>query len=155
MNGTFAVTLSSILAADQAAPAGGFNPMNLVLFALFALLIIMMIRKQRKTKAAAQEKQSKLAPGVDIMTNFGLFGHVKSVDSENNKIQLEISPGVVVTVHSQTVAKITEPEDAGLSGTAVPDDASSLTRDLDTPDRSHETVDETVARLNQENNKDN
>ncbi|RAN79773.1 preprotein translocase subunit YajC [Bacillus sp. SRB_336] len=129
--------------------------MNLVLFALFALLIIMMIRKQRKTKAAAQEKQSKLAPGVDIMTNFGLFGHVKSVDSENNKIQLEISPGVVVTVHSQTVAKITEPEDAALSGTAVPDDASSLTRDLDTPDRSHETVEETVARLNQENNKDN
>jgi len=155
MNGILAVTLSSILAADQAAPAAGFNPMNLVLFALFALLIIMMIRKQRKTKAAAQEKQSKLAPGVDIMTNFGLFGHVKAVDTENNKIQLEISPGVVVDVHSQTVSKIIEPEGAALADDSVPDDVSSLTRDLDAPDVSHETVEETVARLNQENKKDN
>ncbi|PYI67445.1 preprotein translocase subunit YajC [Arthrobacter livingstonensis] len=155
MNGTFAVTLSSILAADQAAPAGGFNPMNLVLFALFALLIIMMIRKQRKTKAAAQEKQSKLSPGVDIMTNFGLFGHVKAVDTENNKIELEISPGVVVTVHSQTVAKIIDPADASLSGDSVPDDVSSLTLGLEKRDDSKESAEETLARLNQENNKDN
>ncbi|WP_371130840.1 preprotein translocase subunit YajC [Arthrobacter sp. SDTb3-6] len=149
------MTLSSILAASQAAPAGGFNPMNLVLFALFALLIIMMIRKQRKTKAAAQEKASKLAPGVDIMTNFGLFGHVKAVDTEANKIQLEVAPGVVLNVHSQTVAKIIDPVDASVDGSAVPDDASSLTLNLDKPGTSQETVEETVARLNQENNKDN
>ncbi len=155
MNGTFAVTLSSILAADQAAPAGGFNPMNLVLFALFAVVIIMMFRKQRKTKAAAAEKQSRLAPGVDIMTNFGLFGHVNAVDTENHRIQLEISPGVVVDVHSQTVAKIIEPADATLPDASVPDDVSSLTLGLEKRDAREETADETVARLNKENNKDN
>jgi preprotein translocase subunit YajC len=157
MNGNFAVTLSSILAADPAPAAAGFNPMNLVLFALFGLLIVMMIRKQKKTKAAAQEKQARLAPGVDIMTNFGLFGHVVDVDSENNKIKLEISPGVIVEVHSQTVAKITEPEADSLESvdTSVPDDVSSLTLGLQKRDASGESAEETLARLNKENNKDN
>jgi preprotein translocase subunit YajC len=149
------VTVSSFLAADQAAAAPGGGFMNYILFALFGVLILMMIRKSRKTKAAAQEKQSKLAPGVDIMTNFGLFGHVKDVDQASNKIQLEISPGVVVEVHSQTVAKIIEPEDTALSEESIPDDVSSLTGGLGSGDAGQETVEETVARLNKENNKDN
>lgn len=149
--------LSNILAADTAAAASTFNPMNLVLFALFAVVILMMFRKNKKAKAAAAEKQSKLAPGVDIMTNFGLFGHVVGVDTDNNKVRMEVSPGVVVEVHSQTVAKIMEPEAAVLDGVDanVPDDVSSLTLNLDKSADSKESVEETLARLNKENNKDN
>jgi len=148
------VTLSSILAEAAAPASGGFQPMNYVLFALFGVVIFMMFRKQKKTKAAAQEKQAKLAPGVDIMTNFGLFGHVVAVDAENNKLQLEISPGVTVAVHSQTVAKIIEPETVDIDAT-VPDDASSLTLGLAKDDASMESAEETLARLNKDNNKDN
>ncbi|MGO4384948.1 preprotein translocase subunit YajC [Specibacter sp. RAF43] len=153
--------LSSILAADPAAAPAGFSPMNLVLFAAFGLLIIMMIRKQKKTKAAAAQKQSQLAPGVEIMTNFGLFGHVRGIDTENNKIELEISPGVVVSVHSQTVAKIIDPADAAAGteladlNTSVPDDASSLTAGTEHTDVSGETAEETLQRLNKDTNKDN
>lgn len=149
------MTLSSVLAADQTAPAGG-GIMNYVLFALFAILIIMMFRRSRKTKAAAEEKKSKLAPGVSVMTNFGLFGKVVTIDSAENKIGLEISPGVVVTVHSQTVAKIIEPEaDVVAPETAVvPDDASSLTPDLTKEAPLGETAEETLARLNKDTNKD-
>ncbi|MFQ4149044.1 preprotein translocase subunit YajC [Arthrobacter sp. LAPM80] len=146
------MSFSSILATDPAPQAGLLSPMNLLLFAMFALLIIMMIRKQKKTKAAAQEKRSKLAPGVEMMTNFGLFGKVLAIDEDENKILLEISPGTTATVHSQTVAKIIEPQDVDA---IVPDDASSLTIGLEKKNVEGETVEDSLERLKNENNKDN
>ena len=126
--------------------------MNLLLFAMFGVLIFMMIRKQKKTKATQQEQRSKLAPGVEMMTNFGLFGKVLAIDEDENKILLEISPGTTATVHRQTVAKIIEPQEADVT---VPEDASSLTLGLDKPEASTESADETLRRLNDEKNKDN
>lgn len=146
------MSLSSILAAETPAPAGIFSGANLLLFAMFALLIIMMVRKQRKTKAAAQEQRSKLAPGVDVMTNFGLFGKVLAIDEAENKILLEISSGTTATVHRQTVAKIIEPTEAAA---VVPDDASSLTLDLEKRPEQAESVEDSLERLKNENNKDN
>ena len=141
------------MAETTAAPAPGLlSPMNLLLFAMFGLLIFMMLRKQKKAKAAQQEQRSKLAPGVDMMTNFGLFGKVISIDDEENKIVLEISPGVTATVHRQTVAKIIEPAEAEA---VVPDDASSLTIGLEKKAPEAESVEESLERLNNENNKDN
>lgn len=153
MNGTNTVYLSTVLAADQPAAAAGFNPMNLVLFALFGLVIFMMFRKQKKTKAAAEEQRSKLATGVQVMTNFGLFGKVLSIDEAENKIELELSPGNTAMVHRQTVAKIIEPE--ALETANVPDDVSSLTLGLEKKDASEESAEETLARLNNDKNKDN
>ena len=127
------------------------DPMTLLLFAMFAVLIFMMIRKQRKSKSAQEERRSKLAPGVEIMTNFGLFGKVLSIEEEENKLLLEISPGVTATVHRQTVAKIMDPTDVDA---VVPEDASSLTLGLDKPETA-ESTEETLRRLNNENNKDN
>jgi len=127
--------------------------MNLVLFALFGLVIFMMFRKQKKTKAAAEQQRSQLAPGVHMMTNFGLFGKVLSINEEENKIELELSPGNTATVHRQTVAKIIEPEE--IADAQVPDDVSSLTLGLEKKDVSEESSEETLARLNKENNQDN
>ncbi len=128
------------------------DPMSILLFVMFGLLIFMMMRKQKKAKAAAAEKRSMLAPGVEIMTNFGLFGTVLSIDTEENKILMEISPGTTATVHSQTVAKIIEPQEPE---TVVPDDASSLTLGLEKRDNAGESAEETLERLQNENNKDN
>lgn len=129
------------------------SPMNLLLFAMFGLLIFMMVRKQKKAKAAQQEQRSKLAPGVEMMTNFGLFGKVLSIDEDENKIVLEISPGVTATVHRQTVAKIIEPKED--EEAIVPDDASSLTIGLEKRGTEGESVEESLERLKNENNKDN
>lgn len=143
---------SSILAAETPAAPSLFSGPNLFLFAMFALLIIMMVRKQKKTKAAAAEQRSKLAPGVEMMTNFGLFGTVLSIDEDENKIVLEISPGTTATVHRQTVAKIIEPAQ---DEAVVPDDASALTLDLNKTQDAPESVEESMERLKNENNKDN
>ncbi|MHA7305103.1 preprotein translocase subunit YajC [Arthrobacter sp. TMN-49] len=145
------MSFSSILAAEAAAPASLFSGTNLILFAMFGLLIFMMVRKQKKTKAAAAEQRSKLAPGVEMMTNFGLFGKVISIDEDENKIVLEISPGTTATVHRQTVAKIIAPETAEA---VVPDDASALTPSLEKTEKTGESVEESLERLKNEN-KDN
>ena len=127
--------------------------MNLVLFAMFGLLIFMMLRKQKKAKAAQLEQRAKLAPGVEMMTNFGLFGKVISIDEDENKIVLEIAPGITATVHRQTVAKIIAPEEEAEA--VVPDDASSLTLGLEKQGTDGESVEESLDRLKNENNKDN
>ncbi len=127
--------------------------MNLLLFAMFGLLIFMMLRKQKKAKAAQLEQRAKLAPGVEMMTNFGLFGKVISIDEDENKIVLEISPGITATVHRQTVAKIIAPEEE--SEAVVPDDASSLTLGLEKRGTEGESAEESLERLKNENNKDN
>ncbi|MGG5174310.1 preprotein translocase subunit YajC [Pseudarthrobacter sp. J1763] len=128
----------------------------------------MMFRRNKKAQQAQQTLQSQFAPGVDVMTSFGLYGTIVSMDEENNKVVLELSPGNLATVHRQAVTKIVEPETA-----AVPNDASSLTADevvaeenttandatlnkgpvADAP-VANETPEETLNRLNEQGNKD-
>ncbi len=165
LNERTSAVFTSILAADQP-QAGGFDPMTLILFALFAVVILMMFRRQKKAKATQREQQAKLATGVSVMTNFGLFGTVLSIDDAENKVVLELSPGNTATVHRQTITKITAPHEAT---SEVPDDASSLMGmpsdgQADPHPRAHgengpaevsESADETILRLNKDNKNDN
>jgi preprotein translocase subunit YajC len=45
------------------------------------------------------------------MTNFGMYGTLKSLDEVSKVAELEIAPGTTVRVHSQTIAKVVN-EDA-------------------------------------------
>ncbi len=131
--------------------------MNIVLFAMLGIFIFMMFRRNKKTKEQQAELQSKFAPGVEVMTSFGLFGRIVSMDDAENKVVLELSPGNLATVHRQAVTKIVEPAVVAEDEPAVvPDDASSLTsQDLGTTQpATAETPDETLKRLNDEGKKD-
>ncbi|MEW9873886.1 preprotein translocase subunit YajC [Arthrobacter sp. S39] len=133
--------------------------MNIVLFAMLGIFIFMMFRRNKKTKEQQATLQSQFAPGVEVMTSFGLFGRIVSMDDEENKVVLELSPGNLATVHRQAVTKIVEPAAVAEEETAVvPDDASSLTtQDAGTPTTpaaAVETPDETLKRLNDEGKKD-
>ncbi|MEW1823657.1 preprotein translocase subunit YajC [Arthrobacter sp. NPDC080031] len=127
--------------------------MTILLFAMLGVFIFMMFRRNKKTQQQQAKLQSQFAPGVDVMTSFGLFGRIVSMDDAENKVVLELSPGNLATVHRQAVTKIVEPvEEAAVD---VPDDASSLTAaDADAP-ASLETPEETLKRLNDEGKKDN
>ncbi|MET1156086.1 preprotein translocase subunit YajC [Arthrobacter sp.] len=143
----------NLLAATntQQQSGGGIDVMTIGLFAVFALLIFFMFRKQKKVQAQMREKTERLkeqmVPGTEVMTQFGLFGTVVSVDADNNKVVLELSPGNTATVHTQAVNEVVTPETP-----EVPDDASSLTAER--ADRPEETAEETLKRLNEEQNKD-
>ena len=86
-----------------------FDPFTIIMLAVLAVLIFFMFRNSRKRQADARELQSKVVPGAKVMTNFGVFGTILSIDEDENQVLLETSPGTVLTVHRQTVARVVEP----------------------------------------------
>jgi preprotein translocase subunit YajC len=147
-----------ITAQAQPQAGGGIDIMTILLFVMLGIFIFMMFRRNKKTQQQQASLQSQFAPGVEVMTSFGLYGRIVSIDDEDNKVVLELSPGNLATVHRQAVTKIVEP--AADEAHAVPDDASSLTAEehgtseLGTASADSETPDETLKRLNDEGKKD-
>ncbi len=86
---------------------------NIALLAVLAVLVFFMFRNNRKRKAQQEELRAKIVPGVEIMTNFGLFGTLVSVDEESNVAEVETSPGNIVRVHRQTISKVVEEAEEG------------------------------------------
>jgi len=83
--------------------------LTFVMLGVLVLLVIFMFRNSRKRQKAAQELQEKVAPGAEVMTNFGLFGTIVSIDTDDNKVVLETGPGSTATVHRQTIARVIDP----------------------------------------------
>ena len=141
---------------------GGFQLTNLLLPVLLALFIFMMFRKQKKTQQTVKEQRTQMVPGTEVMTQFGLFGTIVSVDQEENKAVLELSPGNLDTIHLQALTKVvtTTPAEEEPQETVVPDDASSLTGETTHPEAADsvsrdETPEETLKRLDREKKNDN
>jgi preprotein translocase subunit YajC len=85
---------------------------TLILFAVVAVvLIFLMFRNSRRNKTRQAELKTQMVPGAEIMTNFGLFGKLLSVDELTNVAEIETSPGVIVKVHRQTLSKVVTPEE--------------------------------------------
>ncbi|MCC9145560.1 MULTISPECIES: preprotein translocase subunit YajC [unclassified Arthrobacter] len=144
------------------------NPADLFIPLLLAVFVIMMFRKQKKTTQSVAQQRAQMLPGTEVMTQFGLFGRIVSVDQEENKAVLELSPGNTATVHLQALTKVVtvpaeekdEEEAAPVEGaTVVPDDASSLTLgkndDAARDSAQDETPEETLKRLNRDDKKEN
>jgi preprotein translocase subunit YajC len=148
--------LANVVAQTTQTTGGGFDIFSLLLPLALAFLIFTMFRKQRKMKKEVAEQRTQMVPGTEVMTNFGLFGTIVSLDEDHNKALNEISPGVTATVHTQTLSKVVASEPVVEEEHTVPDDASSLTdpvSDTQAPARN-ETPEETVERLNRENSRD-
>lgn len=100
----------------------GNNPTTLILFgAIAVVLIFLMFRNSRRNKARQEQIKTEMVPGAEIMTNFGLFGKLLSVDEVSNEAVIETSPGVTVRVHRQTLSKVVTAE------TVDPDAPASTT----------------------------
>ena len=90
------------------------DPLTIAMLAVLAVLVFFMFRNSRKRKADAEALRQQIVPGADVMTNFGLFGKLVSMDEVAKVAELEIAPGNVVRVHSQTIAKVVD-EAAGVA----------------------------------------
>ena len=119
------------------------DPLTLIMLAVLALLVFFMFRNGRKRKKDQENLQSTMVPGADVMTNFGLYGTIVSIDEEANKVALEIAPGTIVHIHRQTIARVVEPVTPDEDNAVVVDDAADDTvmgepefgqRQGDTPD---------------------
>ena len=84
------------------------DPLTIVMLGVLALLIFFMFRNSRKRKQDLELLQEKMVPGAEVMTNFGLFGTLVSIDDEANVATIETSHGSTVRVHRQTLARVIE-----------------------------------------------
>ncbi len=76
-----------------------------VLVAAFFFLIVL---PQRRRMTAHRGLMAALAPGDDVVTTGGLYGSIRALDETT--VDLEIAPGVVVTVARGAIAGLTRPE---------------------------------------------
>lgn len=117
----------------------------LIVVALGALLVFMMFNTRRKQKAKAEQISNDLVPGASVMTSFGVFGTVISVDEENNQVVIESGPGTVLKVHRQAIAQIDAPQTVEPATGTEAGDASA--DESATPDVEAETSAEEAQRV--------
>jgi preprotein translocase subunit YajC len=129
------------------------DPFTLIMLAVLALLIFFMFRNGRKRQRDLLELQEKMVPGAEVMTSFGLYGTLLSIDEENNIVVVETSPGSTVRLHRQALSRVVDPvtaetvEDATVvdanGGPSVRLDETDIARpDTDTPGTGPKRVDE-------------
>jgi preprotein translocase subunit YajC len=93
------------------------DPISLFMIAVLGLLIYFMVRNSRKQKRTQEELADKLKPGANVMTSFGLFATVVSIDDDTNVAVLDVGKGVKLSVHRQTLTKIVDDEEPAESST--------------------------------------
>ncbi|HXH35144.1 MAG TPA: preprotein translocase subunit YajC [Plantibacter sp.] len=105
--------------------------MTLVLFGLAGVMIVFMMVSNNKRKKAAAQTEQKLVPGAEVLTGFGVYGTLISMDRDARKADVEIAPGVIVTIDPRYAGAVVPPvvaettEDAPAVET-IPEDASAL-----------------------------
>ena len=112
------------------------DPLTIGMLAILAVLIFFMFRNSRKRKAQQEELRTQIVPGAEVMTNFGLYGKLISLDDTSKVAELEVAPGSIVRVHSQTIAKVVTDE-AGEAGEprSVEEAMAIATREAEERDR--------------------
>ena len=117
------------------------DPLTLVMLAVLAMLVFFMFRNGRKRKRDQEALQATMVPGAEVMTNFGMYGTIVSIDEEANKVALLIAPGTVVDIHRQTIARVVDPivaddtEDSVTDADLVVPDPADFGSDSDTAAR--------------------
>jgi preprotein translocase subunit YajC len=96
-----------VIQAAQASGGGSFTPLLLIV-ALFAVMYFLMIRPQQRRRREAQQMQSTLGPGDQVVTIGGLHATVVRVDDD--VVTVEISPGVNVRFARPAIARVVHQE---------------------------------------------
>jgi preprotein translocase subunit YajC len=79
----------------------------LILVATFVLLIVLPARQRKKIQERQTAMQNSLTVGTPVMTTAGMHGTVAGLGEKT--VDLEISPGVVVTFARQAVLEVRRP----------------------------------------------
>jgi preprotein translocase subunit YajC len=88
----------------------GDTTLTIVMVVVLAALVFFMFRNSRKRQKEQSETRSKMVPGVEVMTNFGLYGTLLSVNEDDNTAVIETGPGATIKVHRQVLARVVEPK---------------------------------------------
>lgn len=79
----------------------------LLLGLAFVVLVVLPMRARSRMALRTQEMQQSLTIGTEIMTTSGLYGRIVSLDDQT--IELEIAPGVVVRWARAAIGEVRTP----------------------------------------------
>jgi preprotein translocase subunit YajC len=93
----------------------------LVYFAVIALaFFLLIVLPQRRRNTAHRALLASLDVGDQVVTIGGILGTIREIDDE--RIELEIAEGVVVTVARNAIAQVTAPDSPTVDDGASDDD---------------------------------
>ena len=88
--------------------------LNILFFgAVLVVLVLFMFRNGRKRQRDQQALAESLKPGAEIMTTFGVYGTIESIDEAENKLVLRTGPTSELTIHRQAVGRVVTPPAGG------------------------------------------
>ncbi|MHB1171663.1 MAG: preprotein translocase subunit YajC [Lacisediminihabitans sp.] len=99
----------------------------ILIAAVLAVFVFFQFRSSRKRQRETAERQATIVPGVEIMTNFGLYGKLIDLDEDNNIALIETTPGTVLKIHRQTILKAVDDEKPAADDAAVDEPAAGKT----------------------------
>jgi preprotein translocase subunit YajC len=83
----------------------------MVIFAYFAVIalafFLLIVRPQRRRLSAHRALVASLTVGDEVVTTGGIFGTIR--DIHEDRLQLEVSPGVRITVARAAIAQPANP----------------------------------------------
>ena len=89
--------------------AGALLPL-LILAGAFIVLVVLPMRARNRALAKTREMQAQLAVDAEVMTTSGVFGRIAGL--QDDTVELEIAPGVVVRWARAAIAEIRTPQPA-------------------------------------------
>lgn len=107
------------------------DPTLILLVVALGAFIVFQVFQGKKRKKETEERQTRFVPGVEIMTNYGLYGTILSIDDETNVATIESMPGTVLKIHRQTILKVADYE---VVPEAEDEDIDALENDTETDD---------------------
>ncbi len=93
--------------AQAAAPvSAGASTMGVVIQLVCIMLVFyfLLIRPQQKKIKQHEATLDAMKKGDEVITGGGVYGKVTSIDDD--KIGIEVSKGVVITVHKYTIREV-------------------------------------------------
>jgi preprotein translocase subunit YajC len=97
-------------AAGGAGGPGGGLMSFLPLVLMFVIFYFLLIRPQQKKQKEMREMLSSLKRGDRIITGGGIYGRIDSITDD--KVNVEIAPGVIITCSRSYVAGLAEVDKA-------------------------------------------
>jgi preprotein translocase subunit YajC len=106
-----------VLYAAASGGSSSFLPLLMIVL-LFGVMYFMMIRPQQKRRRDAQQMQSTLGPGSEVVTIGGLHGTI--VGSDDETVTLEAAPGVHLRYARPAIARILPKADTAVAKPVSP-----------------------------------
>ncbi|HEY8912234.1 preprotein translocase subunit YajC [Lacisediminihabitans sp.] len=102
-----------------------FDPTLILIAVALAVFVFFQFRSSRKRAKETAARQAAIGVGVEIMTNYGLYGTILSIDEDTNVALIETTPGTVLKIHRQTILKVADyakPEETDTDTDAIAED---------------------------------